>query len=256
MRIDLNDRSSALHTSLFYGVYRSGKTHLCCTFPRVAWLGAEREGGFETIRWMDPAHFYERDRPPQVYAVNTPADLILHWQRDIAPQVKAGNIKTIVAELSFYGDEMIRARASEATWHKYVDLEAHVTWLDAEWKKIPGLRVVYNTLAATEDDPKKPSAILMPGRQLSRKLPAGCDLVGYMRQEENGGEIDRVLHLQAHGNFPAGHRYATRLPPIIRNPTFKKIEACLHGAADIDANGNVTVKAAPAVALSGLPPLR
>lgn len=253
MKIDLYNKATLLQSSLFYGVYRTGKTTLCCTFPRVAWLGAEREGGYETIRYMKPEMFYEPNYPPQVYAINNPVELLTHWNKDILPQVQAGKIKTIVAELSFYGDEMMRARQNEMTWQKYVDLEAHITTLDAIWKKVPGLRVVYNTLAATEDDNKKPSSILMPGRQLSRKLPAGCHLVGYMRQEERQGKVDYVLHLQTFGNFPAGHRYGNSLPPYIRNPTYRQIEALLANQADIDTDGNVTIKAPT---LTALPPLK
>lgn len=255
-RIDLHKAADQafLQTSMVYGATRAGKTHFCATFPRVAWFGAEREGGYVTMATMDPAQLYEPAVPPQVYVVNNPAELMQHLNKDVMPQVATGKIKTIVLELSVYSDDMIRARGDEQTWQKYADLEKHITFLDAQWKRVPGLRVCYNALALSEEDATKISGPLMAGKALPRKFPALQMFLGYMRQETKGDVTDRVLHLAAHGNFAAGHRYGARLPRIVRNPTFRKLEALYQGRATADAEGNVTVVDAPAV--GGLPPLK
>lgn len=255
-RIDLKQAADQafMGTSMIYGATRAGKTHFCATFPKVAWFGSEREGGYVTMATMDPSALYEAHVPPQVYTVNTPAELMTHLNKEVMPQVLAGQIKTIVLELSVYSDDMIRARADEATWAKYADLEKHITFLDAQWKKVKGLRVCYNALALAEDDATKVSGPLMAGKALPRKFPALQMFLGYMRQETRADVVDRVLHLNTHGNFAAGHRYGARLPRIVRNPTFRKLEALYHGRATVDADGNVNMVQPPA--LTGLPPLK
>src|SRR6266850_810546 len=165
MKIDARPTQGGifLRTSLWYGPYRSGKSHLCATFPRVAWFGAPREEGYITIQNMDPQNWYEPSRPPELYTVTSREELIGHLNKDVLPKVTRGEIQTIVFELSIYSDDLIRARAHENSWHKYQDLEAHLIHWDEAFKKVPNLRICYNALAASEDDPHKPGGILMAG---------------------------------------------------------------------------------------------
>lgn len=243
MKIDLTKPPETLfRTSFIYGAYRAGKTDFCATFPKVAWFGSAREGGAETIRWMNRDRWYDANTPPQVYAVENPAQLMQHLNNDVMPQVQKGIIKTIVLELSFYSDDMVRSMPSDADgWTKYGDLEKHVVNMDERWKKIPGLRIVYNALASVEIDDKKPGGPLMAGKALARKLPAMCDCIGFLHTEDAGAATDRILRLQTFGNWPAGHRYGARLPPFIRNPTYRQIEALLNGKATVDDRGVVTM---------------
>lgn len=258
--IDMTKQGTLIRTSLWYGMYRAGKTRFCATFPRVAWFGSEREGGFETIRWMPPTDFYEPAYPPMTFGVNNPAEMLRDLNTIVMPLVQKGRIRTIVMELSFYSDDMIRERTlgGDNTWAKYGDLEAHVIHVDAMLKKVPGVRVAYNALAGSEDDKKKPGNVVIAGKALSRKMPALCDMIGYMRQEETDGKVDHLIHTTAFGNFPAGHRYGDRLPPLLRNPTFRTLEALLTGKATCDALGNITMGAGlPSLpGLPGLPPLK
>jgi hypothetical protein len=243
----IDSPAQPMRTVFTYGLYRSGKTHFAATFPRVAIFGSNREGGLETIWHMDPASFYEPNVRPQLYAVETPAEMLKHLNSDVLPQVALGKIQTVAIELSFYSDDLIRMKTDQGdnTWAKYQELEAHITQLDMRFKKIPNLRVCYNALAASADDKKMPSSVLMAGKALPRKMPALCDIVGYLRQEDkDGAHAEHVLHLTAFGSFPAGHRYGSKLPPILRNPTFRKLEDLHAGRATVDANGNVNAQLA------------
>lgn len=250
------DAEVNFRTTFLYGAYRSGKTHLAATWPRPAILGSNREGGLLTVAHMNPAAWYEPGVTPQLYAVENPSEMIKHLNVDILPQVTLGKIQTIVIELSFYSDDLIRnaTTGGDNTWQKYADLESHVIAQDARLKKVPGLRVVYTALAAAEDDKKKPSSVLMAGRALPRKMPALCDVVAYLHQEDKDDRTDHLLRLTAYGNFPAGHRYGNKLPRLVRNPTFRLLEAVLKGAATVDGDGNVTFPTSPA--LAALPPLK
>jgi hypothetical protein len=255
-RIDLTKAPPTLfRTSFIYGAYGSGKTDFCATYPRVAWFGSAREGGAETMRWMDRSRWYDPNIAPHVYAVENPAEMFLHLNRDVMPLVQKGVIKTIVLELSFYSDDMIRSMPTETDgWTKYGDLEKHIMNMDERWKKIPGLRIVYNALAQVEPDDKKPAGPLLAGKALAKKLPAICDAIGYLRTEVVDGGIDRILHFQSYANFPARHRYGARLPAFVRNPTYRQIEALINQRATCDANGVVTLNEAPR--LTGLPPIK
>jgi len=246
-----------LKTSFWYGVLRTGKTRLAATFPRVAWFGSVREGGYRTIQNMNPQDFYEPNVPPKLFGIKTPDEFMAHLRRDVEPLVVKGAIKTIALELSIYSDETIRARANEQTWDKYADLEKHIIFVDELLKGWP-IRVCYNALAATEDDKKKPSGVLMAGRAVPRKLPSLIDSVAYMRGEslEEGSGRRFVAHFEPYGAFPAGHRYGERFPLRLRNPTFRAMEAIYKGAMRADEEGNIVAGEPITVALPSLAPLK
>jgi hypothetical protein len=246
------DAAIDFRTTFLYGAYRSGKTHLAATWPKPAILGSNREGGLLTVSHMDRQKWYEPGVAPLLFAVESPAEMLAHLNNDILPLAAKGTVKTVVIELSFYSDDLIRnaVASGDNTWQKYADLESHIIATDARLKKIPGLRVVYTALSATEDDKKKPSSVLMAGRALPRKMPALCDVVAYLHQEDEGDRTDHLLRLTAYGNFPAGHRYGGKLPRMVRNATYRQLEALLAGKATADDNGNVTMAAV------SLPPLK
>lgn len=258
MRIDI-EKSGELpfQSTLVYGASRSGKTHFCATFPQVAMLCSRREKGYVTVQYMDHAQWYDPKIAPQVYVVDEIGDLMGHLYKDIMPQFQAGKLKTVCIELTFHADDVLRSIDDEKNpWAKYANLETHVHNVDKLVKKIPGARVVYNTLALPDDAAKGTSGVLIPGKALAKKLPALCDLAGYMQAEDCGDHVDRVLHLAAFGNFAPGHRYGTRLPAFIRNATYRDLDDLLHNRARVQEDGTVTREAAKLVSLpAGLPPL-
>src|SRR5262249_26581056 len=101
-------------------------------------------------------------------------------------------------------------------WAKYANLESHVHTVDGIVKNVPGLRVVYNTLAQPEDNVKGTSGVLIPGKALAKKLPAMVSLTGYLHAEDGGDGPERVLELAAYGNYSPRHRFGNRLPNRIR----------------------------------------
>lgn len=257
MRIDVERADFAFQSSLVYGPSRSGKTDFCATYPQVAMLCSRREKGYVTIQNMDRSRWYDPKVAPQVYACDEIGDLMGHLYKDIIPQFQAGKLKSVGFELTFHADDVIRAIDDEKNpWAKYANLETHIHNVDKLIKKIPGARVVYNALALPDDAAKGTSGVLIPGKALAKKLPALCDLAGYLQAEDCGDHIDRVLHLATFGNYFAGHRYGRRLPRLVRNPTYRDLEDLLYGRARVDDDGVITREPAKLVSLpAGLPPL-
>jgi len=258
--INLSQSSGTLlRTAIVYGSFGAGKTHFVATYPRVAILGSARETGWETVRYMKPATFYEPKRPPRFFAVSNIMEVDRDINRTILPAVRNGDIQTICVELSVYSEDVIRSLKPDAGangWMPYRTLEEHITELDALTKQIPGLRIIYTALAAEAKNEKHPAGLLLAGRALEKRLPALLNLAGFMLAENIGGETIRTLYLRPYEGFPARHRYGDRLPDVIRNPTFRKLEGLLKGDLVADALGNVTEVERPKLAaVAGLPPL-
>src|ERR1051326_1177532 len=159
----VQEKSEAdLKCAFVYGVTGAGKTRLCASWPRVAWIGAARELGWLTIQNMPPTEFYEHGRIPRIYKVSTMQELGNDLIHDIFPRVQTGDVKTICLEISVYADDVIRSMkgvSEKNGWAKYQALEEHIVAIDERVKSIPGLRVVYNSLAAPAVDEKHPSGL-------------------------------------------------------------------------------------------------
>ncbi len=248
-----------IKTSLIFGPSGAGKTALCASFPRVAVLSSRREDGLETLGWMDPAMWYERNVKPVGFAVENITDLMLRLHKDIIPRVQSGQVRTICIELTFYADDVMRTMPVDDKngWAKYANLEQHVVTVDELVKRVPGLRVVYNTLAQSEDNAKATSGVLIPGKALAKKIPAMVSLTGYLHAEEGNEGTERVLELGAYGNYSPRHRYGNKLPRRVRwrGPAccFRDLEDLLQGKAKADDDGCVIRETTTVVSL---PPLK
>ncbi len=243
-KIDVDDASiDFLRSSIVYGVSRAGKTVLDATFPRPAIIASEREGGVMSVKTMDRALWYEPSVKPLIYTVSEIKETAAYI-KEIAALAKKGQVKTLVLELSFYSDDIIRALTAPEEkngWAKYKTLDDHINWLDTLSKTL-GIRIAYNALAADPGDlaSKSPGGLQLAGKAIARKLPASTDLTGYLTTEDRGnGVVDRLLHLVPYGMFPAGHRYGGRLPSIVRNPTYRKLEDLFAGRAAVEYDGSV-----------------
>lgn len=235
-----------LASSLIYGVSRVGKTVLNASFPRPAIFTSRREGGYLSVQTMDRALWHEYDVEPLTFPVSNIKETMPYF-REVEALIKSDRVRTIVFELSFYSDDVIRSveKASEGGkqdgWAKYRLLDDHIQWLDAAAKRL-GVRIAYNAIAADPGDlaSKAPAGIQVAGKALARKLPATTDLTGYLRTEDRGNnQIDRVLHLVAYGAYPAGHRYGSRLPVVVRNPTYRRLKDLFDGRARAEDDGSV-----------------
>lgn len=246
--------------SITYGVSRAGKSVFGATFPKPAIIVSLREGGYMSIQTMEPALRYEPKVKPLIYAVSTIRETAAYY-KEILALVHKGKVQTIVIELSFYSDDVVQSMTTaeeKNAWAKYKTLEDHLKWLDAS-AKATGARIHYNALAADPGDlaSKTPAGILIAGKATGKKLPASTDFSGYLRAEDRGNNvIDRVLHLSPYGAYPAGHRYGARLPRIVRNPTYRKLEDIFFGrAVTVEADGTVRYGDARDADEDGLPSL-
>ncbi|MDP3768457.1 MAG: hypothetical protein Q8S13_10620 [Dehalococcoidia bacterium] len=235
-------QTPSVRTFLVVGETRSGKTTLVATFPAVYWIGSAREDGAEAIRWMDRSLWYERNRPPIARAVSTIAEVNAYLNEAVA-LVERRQVRTIALELSFYSDDVIRNSEGD-TRAKYGTLEQHITLLDMRLKQIPGALIAYNALP----DRRNPEVTLplVAGRAVGPRLPASVSVYAYLRTEEVGGRTERVLHFAPHGTVACGHRFGDRLPPILRNPTYRIIEDVIAGRLAVDTAGNAVLPQAPA----------
>ncbi len=237
-----------MRSSIVYGVSRAGKSVFNATFPRPAIFCSEREGGYKSVQTMDRSLWYERNMKPIIFAVSSMKETMPYF-KEVEADIRRGRIQTVVLELSFYSDDVVKAAPTDEKngWAKYKLLDDHISWLDAAIKRL-GVRVAYNALAVDPGDlaTKAPAGVQLAGKSLARKLPASTDLTGYLRTEDKGsGNVDRVLHLGAYGAYPAGHRYGSRLPTIVRNATYRKLEDLMAGRAHVDDEGNVLSGEAP-----------
>lgn len=246
-----------LRTSLIFGPSGAGKTTFCATYPQVAWIGSKREGGWESITYADRDQWYDPKVAPVVFAVDEIGDMMGHLYKDIKPGVERGVFRTVCIELTFHADDAMRAMPIDEKngWAKYANLENHVHNLDMLVKSMQGLRVVYNTLAHPEDSTKGTGGVMIPGKALAKKIPALCDLTGYLHAEDCDDHVDRVLELTAYGNYSARHRYGKKLPDRVRNPTYRKLEDLLSGKAKADSDGNVSYEEPKLVSLPNAKPL-
>lgn len=247
-----------LKTSLIYGPSGAGKTAFCASYPRVAMISSRREGGLETVDYMDPIMFYDSKVKPLKFEVDDIGSMMFTLHTKVMPLVVKGVVRTICIELTFHADDAMRKMpASGNGWAKYANLEEHVVKLDELIKRMPGVRLVYNTLNAPEDKAKETSGVLIPGRALARKIPAMVNLTGFLRPEEGDDVTERVLHLTAYGNYSPRHRYGNRLPRFVRwkapSCCFRDLEDLLAGRTRTNEEGLIERVEAPAVV--GLPPL-
>ncbi len=241
MKIDLDAATVPLQTVMVYGAYRTGKTHLCATFPKVLWLGAPREGGYKTIAHMSRSAFPGGVRPDCRGVVGF-EELRAVIETEAPKLVAAKRIETICVELSVFSDDVIRHDESVG-WEKYSNLIKIMIYLDEKIKKaqekVPHLRLVYNALMARVEDDKRPAGPLMAGRGLAEKLPALCDAIIYTRADTIDGKADYVQHHAQWGNYPAGNRYGAKLPPLTRNASFTDLVHLIEGRASVDSDGRI-----------------
>jgi len=246
MEINIKRAAFPFSTMLVFGDSGAGKTRLVAGFPKAAWIGSLREDGWQTIASMPNYAFYD-ETPPRVFAVKSIEEAWGDIERKILPAVKQGQIKTIIAELTVHADDVMRLMDVDERngWAKYKGLEDYVQRLDLTFKHLPGVRVVYNTLAQPEDKAVGTSGVLMPGKALARKIPAMCSVTAYMRQERTHDGVDHVLHFAAYGNYSPRHRYGDRLPEVVRWRRsehvcpFRDLEDIYYGRAQVDSDGYI-----------------
>lgn len=220
-------------TALSYGASRSGKTHFAATWPDPLFLSDAREGGWETIRTMDPAYFY--DAEPQVWALDDPSDLIKALSTvKTQLQKHPGMFKTLVVDsLTLYSDFFYSRMLAEAnrspgkldTRKLYGNLWQHISWVQDLAHDLP-LHVLWLCLEKPVSDDNPEGMPLLTG-QAALKVPAKVNYVFYHRifRDPDGDPIYEVRTKYFQKHFVGGR--CSDLPDPLPEPEFHSLETAL-----------------------------
>ncbi|KKK74901.1 hypothetical protein LCGC14_2879110, partial [marine sediment metagenome] len=192
------------------------------------------EGGYTTIQHMADEVFYEEDRVPEVFAIDTAVsmiDVLLELENRL--KVDPHSFSTVVVDsLTMYAEMMfseleVAQQGKPDNRRLYGELGSHLRYLMITIHKMP-VNVLWLALAKEGGEDHSLGGISIPG-QTATKAPARCDV--WCHLEQAGGTKTRAptykMHFQNHGGFRAGHRFGDMLPPVIENPSYRKIESAL-----------------------------
>lgn len=163
--------------ALVCGLPSSGKTVFAASAPRPLFLSNYAEGGFNSIRFMDPTWWWDPNVPPEVRAIETITDVPKELARLEDLAVK--NIfpyRTIIFDpLSIYTDQVI-AELKQRTPDKdnrqiYGDLATHLRALVLRLHALP-CHILWLTHVKNDGTETNGPAI---GGQMGNKFPAFCD---------------------------------------------------------------------------------
>lgn len=213
--VDLSVSNAPTRTTvLSYGDMRSGKTRWAATWPRPLFLADASEGGWTTIRSMDSQVFWEPNRTPRVWAIETAADM-MQSLTDVEPLIKAGEVQTIVIDsLTFYNDlylAMLCRVAAQGNRQPdmrriYGNLGQHLRELRIRVHGL-GVNVIWLCLAKTPDDSYPVGGPMISGQQ-AQKFSAGCDYIFYHRAYQPSPNDPHYFEIRTRrwGQYPAGGR--------------------------------------------------
>lgn len=226
-------------TVMSYGGSRAGKTRFAATFPRPLFLSDNSEGGWETIRNMNPEARYEPDVVPRVWAMEKPEDMvksimaieqICRGPHAInGKQYKPGDIQTVVIDsLTFYGDSFLThlERTQKDKRQVYQALNGHLREVMVRVHELP-VNVIWICLekAPDEENPQM-GGILIPG-QTKDKAPARCDYWFYHRSFQRGAELTFEVRTKKFGVWPAGGRDEGALPDPLPETNYRAMAEAL-----------------------------
>lgn len=219
MRV-VNLRASAVDgpriTALCYGATRSGKTKFAGSWPRPLFLSDVTESGWVTLQTMDRSGFYEPDRDPIVWGIETISDMA-EASAKMDPLIAKGEVRTIVIDsLTFYADlyfnHLLALMGSRPDNRRaYGDLNNHLRDLRVRMHQ-KQVNVLWLALDKQPDSENPIGGPMIPGQQAS-KFAAGCDFILYHRQVQEGKESTRwEVRTKKFGPYVAGGRDGGVLP--------------------------------------------
>lgn len=215
-----------------YGPTRAGKTRWASTFPRPLFLSDATEKGWESIETAPPESFFEPDRTPLVWAMETPADV--HTAIDkVGPLIASGDVKTIVLDsLTFYADLYLNKVIGDMQKAGKVDLRTaygalgtHLGDLRIKIEKL-GVNVVWLALERTPEEGERMSVPMVPGKA-SMKFSASCSYIFFHKTVVVDKQRVYEMHTQPSEAFIAGGRDAGLLPDVITNPNYREFAGLL-----------------------------
>lgn len=217
--IDLSAASDRT-TVMSYGPTRSGKTQWAATWPRPLFLADATEGGWTTVRNMDPEWLYEPGRRPKVWAIEKPADMMQAISK-IDPLVKSGEVLTVVVDpLTFYADLFVSAIESQTAqggktnaYDVYGKLKEHLRYLRIQVQSLQ-CNVIWICHEKTPDAETPMGLPLLPGKDNGMKFAATCDYVLYHRQSRVNLQTPPYweIRTRTYNNYLAGGRDGGILP--------------------------------------------
>lgn len=231
--IDITKTKPERLTVMVYGASRAGKTEFAATWPRPIFLSDAAEGGWDTIRYMDRAKWFDPNVQPEVHGIEKTADLINELDAlERRVKNKPGEIQTVVVDsLTFYADMFFAAleRQAEANPTKngkinkfelYTGLASHLRAVMLKAHALP-INVVWVSLEKEPVQEGQDGGIFLAG-QTATKAPAACSLWLYQRSYMVGKELHYELRTRRYGVFPAGGRFGDKLPDPIE-PTYRAL---------------------------------
>lgn len=231
-------------SAFVYGLTRSGKTHLAASFPRPVFLSSLNENGFTTISYMDRNRWFEPTVKPVVWGIEGAKDM-----NEALSKLESGMIKqfqTIVWDSMgyyidpFLVDAMSRSRAERVRTNKGVDadtravygeLDVHLNYLASRIFALPVNKVILaHESPPTADEPV--GGPMIPGKN-KFKFAGRCDLVARAIRvgDPANPEVAPEYGLEtAHAKHGIGGRFGTRLPRLIKDPSYKLLMEYITGA--------------------------
>lgn len=244
--IDLNQAAPKRLTCLIYGATRSGKTEFAGTWPRPLFLSDAVEGGYETLRYMSPEKLWEPTHKPQVWSIESVADLLQSVGK-IREQLQKspGTIKTVVVDsLTFLSDLLedtmlvnMASQLDKNRWALFSELKNKLRHLMIEIHKLP-VNVVWICLAKEPED-GKPGGLLLTG-QTGNKAPAACNLLFYQHVSQPNPKVPAIYETRTrrYGAFPAGGRMGDMLPDPLPESTYRSIFEALGLDKNVEKSSN------------------
>lgn len=227
-------------TVLTYGPPRSGKTRFAATFPRPAFLSDASEGGWTTMEHLADSHFYEPDRPPEVFKIHQAGDVMVTIEK-LKPRIASGEICTLVFDsLTFYADAFLNYL------YKVQPLDKPINKFEVYGglaKHLGDIRIIVHALQcnivwiclAAHPEADSPIGKPMITGKSAEKFPAGCDLITYQRtfeeKDAQGPYTQYEVRTAPWGKYIAGGRFEGKLPDPLPDMTYRSIAEHL-GLAD------------------------
>lgn len=236
--IDLNasERPSRI-TVLSYGAMRSGKSRFSGTWPRPLFLADATETGWETLRNMDPACFYEPGKKPEVWAIEKSADMMKavdDIEKGLA--VTPGKWLTVVVDsLTFYSDLYFNAVYNAAASggrlpdlrQIYGQLGNHLRDLRIRVHSLP-CNVVWLALEKSPGEENPFGGPMLSG-QASQKFAAGVDYILYHRSFQMNAQQGPQWEVRTRqfGQYKAGGRDEGLLPDPLSVCDYRALASAL-----------------------------
>jgi len=224
-----------------YGPSGGGKTRWAATFPRPVFFSAAHERGWETINNMPAELFFEKDRPPVVWAMDKPEDIKegidrLRGIMDKDPlQFRTVVIDSDTHFLDLYltkvENDLAGTKFEKEPRNAYRELWKRYGFDTALLHAIStnyGLNVIHLALDKEPTQESPGGGPLLIG-QAAKKIPSMCEYVMYFRywRDSPASPHRWEIRTKSYERNNARGRDEGRLPDPLPAPTYKAMAEIL-----------------------------